>query len=158
MALYARLLLAQCAVTSYKTDRLKLRRTARHSSRRALWPTVEDSLLNVLVLIQCQYHCLAWVAQEHACNCTSDSTSASLLAHRACLLFLQAIFTADKERTAALPAAAQGPARITLRITNHAPSELHIRQLKSNSIGAAAGSCMVRMCMSQHCARSTSKL
>ncbi|WIA40343.1 hypothetical protein OEZ86_013710 [Tetradesmus obliquus] len=50
----------------------------------------------------------------------------------------EAIFTAHKERTAALPAAAQGPARITLRITNHAPSELHIRQLKSNSIGKLA--------------------
>jgi hypothetical protein len=54
---------------------------------------------------------------------------------------LQAVFTVHKQRTAALPAAAQGPAKITLRITNHTPSELHIRQLKSNSIGRVA--CML---------------
>ncbi|KAF6258257.1 MCM2/3/5 family-domain-containing protein [Scenedesmus sp. NREL 46B-D3] len=50
----------------------------------------------------------------------------------------EALFTVHKQRTAALPAAEQGPARITLRMMHHSPSELHIRQLKSNSIGKLA--------------------
>eukprot|EP00878_Enallax_costatus_P046823 GHUV01057115.1.p1 GENE.GHUV01057115.1~~GHUV01057115.1.p1 ORF type:complete len:250 (+),score=76.63 GHUV01057115.1:210-959(+) len=47
----------------------------------------------------------------------------------------EAVFHVHKQRTAILPAAAEGPAKLAVQLTNYTPSEMHIRQLKSSSIG-----------------------
>lgn len=49
---------------------------------------------------------------------------------------LQALFVVHKQRTDQLAAAAQGPGRVAVRLHNYAQSVLHMRQLKSKSIGA----------------------
>eukprot|EP00775_Hariotina_reticulata_P012205 gene12205-12342_t len=50
----------------------------------------------------------------------------------------EALFRLHRTRTAVLPATAKGPALLTVRLTNYQASELHIRQLKSSSIGKLA--------------------
>ena len=64
---------------------------------------------------------------------------------------MQALFVAHKERSAQLPAAAQGPGRVAVRLYNYAKSALHMRQLKSKSIGGwmEEGGCMA--CTHQIC-------
>jgi len=50
----------------------------------------------------------------------------------------KALFVAHKQRSAQLPSGAQGPGRVSVRLHNYAASALHMRQLKSKSIGRLA--------------------
>lgn len=48
---------------------------------------------------------------------------------------VQAIYVVQKTRSAVLLADMEAPSTITVRLINYTPSELHIRQLKSSTIG-----------------------
>jgi hypothetical protein len=63
---------------------------------------------------------------------------------------LQAIFVVHKTRSAVLLADMEAPSTVTLRLVSYTPSELHMRQLKSSTIGACRQLhvlMMVRVCL-----------
>lgn len=74
-----------------------------------------------------------------AARCTVHLAAAYCITS-GCLCCKQALFRLHRTRTAVLPATAKGPALLTVRLTNYQASELHIRQLKSNSIGGSSSS------------------
>jgi hypothetical protein len=84
-------------------------------------------------------------AQHVACGaslCTEQHGLLLMLPHQgdgAELLFswvlLQAVFVVHKTRSAVMLADMEAPSTVTVRLVNYTPSNLHLRQLKSSTIG-----------------------